>query len=259
MIEQTVVAIVQGITEFFPISSDGHILITEWLFNIKPDLFGIIWLHVASLSAILVVYWKDMLHVLHGFFQFVFHKKQKDDFVFAIKLGVTTIITAVTAFVLLDFITKSLESIRFIGAMIFMNGVVIFLGDYFSRHVSQKKFSWIDVPIVGVLQGLAALPGVSRSGTTTSYLMGAGVKRLEALRISFLLAIPAIVGAFVLTASTTVDSVEKIFSITYGILFIVTFLVSLIAIKVLKKLVQKYWVWFVPYCVVVGSILMVLG
>ncbi len=258
MLEQSIVAVVQGITEFFPISSDGHILITEWIFDIKPDLFGMIWLHVASLGAILCVYWRDVLHVLQGFLNFVFHKKQKEDFIFAMKLGVATIITAVVAVLLIKFISDNLESIKLIGGMIMITGLVILLGDRLSKKVTPKSFGWTESIVVGVLQGLAALPGISRSGTTTSYLMAAGVERLEALRISFLLAIPAIVGAFIFTSIES-GNISKVLSAEYLILFAITFVVSYVTIRVLKKIVQKYWVWFVPYCLTVGVLLVIFG
>lgn len=258
MLEQIIVAIVQGITEFFPISSDGHILITEWIFNIEPDLFGMIWLHVASLAAILFVYWRDVLHVLHGFLNFVFHKKQKHDFIFAMKLGVATIITAVVAVILIRFISENLESIKLIGGMIMISGLAILLGDQMSKSAKPKSFGWTESVVVGILQGLAALPGISRSGTTTSYLMGAGIERLEALRISFLLAIPAIIGAFIFTSIES-GNISKVLSTEYLILFAVTFVVSYVTIRALKKIVQKYWVWFVPYCLLAGSLLVIFG
>ena len=254
MFEQLLIAIIQGITEFLPISSSGHVTIASELFGIEYSLFMLIWLHASSLLAVVVYYRKDILILLPDFLLLMFNEENKQR-PLAVKLAGATVITGVIG-LLLKPLLEDAVSFKIIGVMLIVTAGLIYLAEKFRTHTKGSVFGWGHTALVGIAQGLAVFPGLSRSGTTITYLVGAGIDRIDAVRISFLLSIPTIGGTLALGLLDT-ENVALITTLPYILIFIVGFFTSLLSIKLMNLWVEKYWRLFIPYCVIVGTLVII--
>jgi len=255
MLDLIIVSIVQGITEFLPISSSGHIAIAGGLLDIEFSVFLLVWLHASSLLAVLVYYYKDIWPLTRDL-GLVCIRRQNEQGVFVLKLlGATTItgvigISAATMFV--ENVTTTV-----IGLMLIATAGMIYLAESLRSYNRGNNFTWFHAAGVGLAQGLAVVPGLSRSGTTIAYLVGAGIERERAVKISFLLSIPTIAGAL-LFGLLGAESVTTLITAPYMFAFVVGFITSLISIKLMNIWVFKIWKWFIPYCLVLGVILILI-
>ncbi len=254
MFEQLLVAMVQGLTEFLPISSSGHIAITERIFGIEYSLFMLIWLHASSLLAVIVYYVKDLLIIARDVLLLLL-KQENEQGALGVQLIGATVITGVLGLLLKPVVEDTL-SFTIIGIMLIVTAALIYLAESLRTHTKGGSFTWLHTAGVGIAQGLAVFPGLSRSGTTITYLIGAGLNRTEAVRISFLLSIPTI-GATLALGLLDSENLSLITTPTYILIFIVGFLTSLISIKLMNIWVEKYWKLFIPYCVVIGILVVV--
>jgi undecaprenyl-diphosphatase len=183
--------IVQGLTEFLPVSSSGHLVLVQKIMDISaPTFFFDTLLHGGTLIAVFAALRRDIWNILRRPFQR-----------FTLMLLLATIVTAGLAFLLKDTVEAAFESALWLGPAFLLTSAALFSSELFSRlpgvFRNDAEMGWLDATIIGALQGIAIIPGVSRSGFT---LAGALSRRLErdlAARFSFLLSIPAIVGALV--------------------------------------------------------------
>lgn len=183
--------IVQGLTEFLPVSSSGHLVLVQRILRIEgPALFFDTLLHCGTLAAVFVALRRDIWNIIRRPFQRI--------------TWLLILATAVTAIALFfkDELEEAFSSGRWLGQAFLMTSAALFFSEYWSRRPGNSRndaeMGWFDAVFIGGLQGIAVIPGVSRSGFTLS---GALFRRLErdlAARFSFLLSIPAILGAFVL-------------------------------------------------------------
>lgn len=240
--QQLIYAIVQGVTEFLPISSSGHLAILQNIFG-EVDLSFDIFLHLATLLAILVYFNKEIGNIIGDFLAI---RRRSQNFKLAIYLLIGTL-----PLVLLLPIRDQIEAL-------FSNMIIIALGFIttgfflFAAFLIQKNAKKlgnkkrIDVKtslFTGIVQAIAAIPGISRSGSTISTSMIMGVKKEEALKFSFMLAIPAIAGASLLE----VDKVT--FSISLILPFLVCFLTGLASIYLFMKVIkERNFQYFAYYC-----------
>ena len=238
LIQAIILSIIQGITEWFPVSSSGHLVLMQHFFGFQNLAFDV-FLHFASILAVLIIFWKDIIEIL----------KQKNwKYIGLIILAIIPVF--LFGVLLRDYIVASFNSFLFLGLFFIFSGIVIF-STKFSR-VKKSNIGIVDSLFVGMMQVFALFPGISRSGMTISAGLFAGLKKQEVVKFSFLLAIPVILGASLAEA-------PQIFSqeISYWILlasFIVTFLVSLATIKVLLKIIKSDNFWmFGVYDVLVGA------
>ena len=255
MFESIIVAIVQGITEFLPVSSSGHVTIIASLLDIEFSLFLLVWLHASSLLAVVLYYFKDIVTLITDFFKMTLHLENDQGTIVLKLLGATTVTGVMGLFAAKAF--SDFISLNIIALMLFATAGMIYLAETLRRYTKGNSFSWIQAAGVGVAQGLAVLPGLSRSGTTIAYLVGAGIERQEAVRISFLLSIPTIAGALLLGLLDG-DNIEKIFTLQYLVLFIAGFISSLVSIKLMSVWVEKHWTLFIPYCLILGTGLLLI-
>jgi undecaprenyl-diphosphatase len=183
--------IIQGLTEFLPVSSSGHLVLVQKILGIsEPALFFDTLLHCGTLIAVIVALRWDIWNILRRPFQR-----------FTIMLLLATAVTAVLAFFLKDAVEEAFASARWLGPAFLLTAAALFVSEYLSHRPGNSRndaeMGWFDAVLIGALQGIAIIPGVSRSGFT---LAGALSRRLErdlAARFSFLLSIPAILGALV--------------------------------------------------------------
>ena len=266
-LEQIIVlAIVQGITEFLPISSSGHLLImpvlTGWT---DQGLSTDIMMHVGSLAAIIVYFWRDVLMLIGGAFDLI-RLKMSDAARMALYIVLATI--PAVAFALILKKTGLLDTIRADAglklqivawnAIIF--GVLLYLADRFGPRI--KAMEAMTLPpalIIGIAQALALIPGTSRSGITITAARALGFERPEAARFSFLLGMPAIAGAGVLTFLEASESGQGISADQWSAAGL-SFLASIAAISVLMAIVKRMsFLPFVLYRLALGVMLLVLA
>lgn len=231
--------IVQGVTEFLPISSSGHLVILHKLIGLEePQIVFDIFLHLGTLTAIIIVFRKDIAEIFTI-------KKNTGLFIL-----IGTASTA--AFVLL--FGKGIEplfgNVKIVGIMLMVTGAWLIFGNFF--RYGSGGLTGLKALLIGLAQGIATIPGISRSGATISTGLFLGLQGQAAARFSFLLAIPAIVAAFLLKAG---DVALDGFRANYITGFIVSCIVSVLALKLLLRLVYKgRFHLFGVYCIIAGML-----
>ena len=229
-----ILCLVQGLCEFLPISSSGHLLLFEQLFNLKDNLLLInLFLHLSTLIAVIVVYRKTLLKLI---------KKPLQPLTF--KLILSTFITVIFA---LAYEVLNIESIItcFYGFCFLVTSILLFLTHKFEKRAaiintnSQIKLS--NAILVGIVQGIAVLPGISRSGSTICTLMLCGESKETASEYSFLLSIPIIIGGFIfeLLKLDNISFALKTLNPAYAIFaFVFTFAIAFLSLKLTLKLLK---------------------
>ncbi|GHV88462.1 undecaprenyl-diphosphatase 4 [Spirochaetia bacterium] len=192
IIEAIILGAIQGITEFLPVSSSGHLVLLQKIFGIsEPVLLFDTMVHVGTLAAVFVVLWKDIWGILRRIIQPV------TGF-----LILATIPTVIVALILKDQIEAAFESGGFLGFAFLFTALVLLTAEFLARRAGKTKSSgamgWVDALVIGLCQAAAIIPGVSRSGMTLSGALSRKLERGYAARFSFLLSIPAILGALAL-------------------------------------------------------------
>jgi len=247
MINQIILALVQGITEFLPVSSSGHLALLQNIFgevNISFDVF----LHFATLLAIITYFYKDICNIIKDFL--ILNTKSKN-FRLAIYLIIASIPAAIFGFLLSNYISYFFLDISLLAITFTLSGIFLFAA---SRIKKNKALNIKNTFVVGLAQALAILPGLSRSGATISTGILMGIKKNEAIRFSFLLAIPAIIGATMLK----MDGLSFTFSLV--IPFFVTFISGLFSIHLLMKFIkQENLKYFAYYCWLIALLLIGLS
>lgn len=244
LIEAVILSVIQGITEWFPVSSSGHLALMHSVFgfqNLSYDVF----LHFASILAVIIIFRKDILKLF-----------TQRNFKY-IGLIILAVIPAFLFGVLLrNYIITTFNNFLFLGIFFIFSGIIIFSTKYIKEK--KSKITKVEALFIGLMQVFALFPGVSRSGMTISGGLFAGLKKQEAIKFSFLLAIPVILGAS-LAEATQIFKTDISFSVLL-ISFIITFLVSLFVIKLLIKIIRsdKFW-WFGVYDVVLGLVVLLQG
>ncbi|WP_202077390.1 undecaprenyl-diphosphatase UppP [Caldalkalibacillus salinus] len=255
LIEALILGIVQGITEFLPISSTAHIVITSIVLDLEFEGLAFeIFLHLASVLAVIMYFRKDLMTVIKGFFGYFKDKSTENtiQFRFAIYLIVATIITGVLGIVLKDVIDESMKTPPFIAGSLTITGLFLIFIERFHQigNKDEESMTWLDTIIVAIGQTLAVLPGISRSGATLVAALWTGLTRETAVRFSFLLSIPVILGSTVLMfKDLSMDMVHSVGVTPLVISFIASFLFSIIGIMWLIDFLQKSkLVYFAVYC-----------
>ena len=244
-----ILGVIQGLTEFLPISSSGHLVIFQNLFGLKqPDLFFDVALHLGTLLAILIVLRQEVSSLLKGTSCFLVciisgKKCNLDDqdktmarFAGLILIGL--IPTAVLGFFLRDFFRLLFNSLLAVGIMLIITGTFLWLTKMTGEGNKDKvNMSILDAIIIGFVQGLSIAPGISRSGATIAFGLFRKLKKMVAIRFSFLLSIPAILGAIILEWENPMLHEGELLNVISGIL--TAALVGYICLRILIRMVQK--------------------
>lgn len=249
-----VLGLVQGLTEFLPVSSSGHLAITQhFLPGFKqPGLLFDVLLHFATTLAVVIYFRQDILRLLSCFFRSDAADGDDRHTVWMILIG--SIPTAVIGFSGKDFFETLFENIPLVGCMLIVTALLLIVaerGRKNGRSLAQIRYN--DALLVGVVQGLAIIPGISRSGSTIATLLIRGIDGEAAARFSFLLALPAIGGAMLL-------SLKDLQQVSWGEVpayllgFFIAFSSGLLAIRWLMAVVRRRrLVGFAVYCLLVGG------
>lgn len=241
--------IVQGVTEFLPISSDGHLAIAQHYLPgfEQPGLLFDVMLHVGTLGAMLIYFRREVLLLLSAPFRRDEEARLYRRLLWLIVLA--SLPTAVIGLGLKDAVEVWMLDMRIVALMIGVTGLLIFLGERFHRDGrGAETLTAGDAVATGVAQGLAVLPGLSRSGSTIAVLLFKGVDGETAARFSFLMALPAIAGAALLSLRHA-EAVPSTDVPAYLVGALVAFGVGLLAIRCLLGLIRRRrLVWFAVYC-----------
>ncbi len=263
-IEQTIfLGIIQGLTEFLPISSSGHLVIFQHLIGLKnPELLLDISLHTGTLLAVLIFFWADITTMITesmGFLRKVFQKRKPISEIqkfphaaLTLWILIGTIPTAFIGVIFGSFFHKMFGSTYLVGFMLIVTGTILgasrLIPDYFAK---KNKVGLISAIAVGLAQGAALVPGISRSGATIVCGLFCGLNRELAGRFSFLLSIPAIIGATILKFDMT--KITEIGFMPFFAGIFVSFLVGLIALKITMGMLRRGNLYYLsPYCILGG-------
>ena len=253
LLEILILAVIQGVTEWLPISSSGHLVIVQEYLGLNlPVLFDVV-LHLGSLLVVLFVFWKDLLRIVKAVARLDF-KSQDGKLGLYIILG--SIATAAVGFIFRDVFESYFHNLYAVGVAFIATGCFYSLLYAYRRNRNQgRPLSALDAVAIGVVQGVALIPGVSRSGSTITTGLLLKVEKEVALRFSFLLFIPAVIGAAVLSVigsdGMLVAVVDPV-SLLLGL--VVTVVVGYVSLRLLLRVVMKGRLYlFAYYCWAIGS------
>lgn len=189
--------LVQGLTEFLPVSSSGHLVIMQSLLNFRgPALVFDTLLHLGTLSAVLVYFHRDLAIVGRSLWRLASRGERDTYTSVALYLVVATIPAAVAGVLFEDLFTEAFNSVLIVGFMLILTGMLLWAAEAWGAGTKElEKLTFRDSVFVGLAQAIAIMPGISRSGATIAAGMFRGVSREAAARFSFLLSIPIILGA----------------------------------------------------------------
>lgn len=256
-IEALILGIIQGLTEFLPVSSSGHLEIAKALLGntsvAEQSMITTVVLHGATALATIAVFRKDIAEIFLGLFQFKWNNETK----FSLKIIISMIPAALVGLFFEEQIEVLFENqIMLVGFMLLITGGLLILAD--KAKTNDKGVTNTNAFLIGISQAIAILPGISRSGATISTSVLLGIDRTKAARFSFLMVVPLILakmGKDLLSGDVSIAD-ANVFPLTIG--FIAAFVTGLLACTWMIKLVQKSKLsYFAYYCFVVGIIAIV--
>ena len=252
ILESIILGVVQGITEFLPISSSGHLVLFQKIFGInEPPIFFDTMVHGATLAAVIFYLRKDLVNILLNI------KKNTKLIVFLI---IGTLPAVFVGLFLKEEIEKTFDSLLLLSVGFLITAIVLFLTRFFSeKGRDMEKLNWKDSLVVGVSQAFSILPSISRSGFTISSGIFMGLDRKTALKFSFLLFIPVIAGAVILQMFDIGSvSLNEIISSVIG--FFPALIFGFLSLKFLDKyMASKKFSLFASYCLFLAIISLIIN
>ena len=263
LLEAIFLGFIQGVAEFLPISSSGHLAIFEKIFGI--DEAGIafdVFLHIGTLLAVVLVYWRDVVRLFVegvgivtdscvNVYQFIKSKKTKETPVyrkiiksayrkFAMLVIVSTIPTGIIGMLGRELVDKSSDTLIIPGICLLITAVLLFMSDQMPDGAkTPKKTTYPNAVFMGVCQGIATLPGLSRSGTTITAGLLCGLRRDFAVKYSFIMSIPAIIGAAIIEIPDMHRDIATTSAVYYIVGVIVSAVVGFVCIKTMLVIVRN--------------------
>ena len=264
--EALILGIVQGLTEFLPVSSSGHLEIGQALLGTtsSDNLTFAVLVHVATVCSTLVVLWSEVSWILKGCFTTIKWNEEKD---YAAKIIISMIPIFIVGVFFKDYVESLFgNSLILVGVCLLITSLLLALSDFItinqqkkqadSEHEIGRSVNYLDALIIGIAQSIAVLPGLSRSGSTISTGLLCGVKKSEIAQFSFIMVIIPILGEALL------DTIDIISTGTFGndlpivsaiVGFIAAFVTGCFACKFMINIVrQGRLIWFALYCLIVG-------
>ena len=254
VITAVLLGIIQGLTEFLPISSSGHLEIAKTILGDnslpKESLLMTVVLHGATALSTIVVFRKDIQEIFQGLFQF----ERNDAFYFSLKI-ITSMIPAVFVGLFFeDFITELFhKNILLVGLMLWVTALLLYLAN--RAEVTERDLNIKSALGIGIIQAIAILPGISRSGSTIALGVILGIDKSKAARFSFLMVIPLIFGSMAKSILEIDSQVSEISILSLSLGFIAAFITGILACKWMIEWVKNSKLWyFSVYCLIAGSV-----
>ena len=256
IIEAIVLGLIQGLTEFLPVSSSGHLVLFQKIFGIsEPALFFDTMLHVGTLAAVFAVLRKDIWAILRKPIQPI-----------TLYLIIATVPTVIFALVFRGSLEQAFETGQFLGFSFLITSAILVMAELLAKRASLRlkpeDMNWLDSVVIGIMQAIAVIPGISRSGATLSGALSRGLNRDFAARFSFLLSIPAILGAAVFHLKDLVKGNEADITGSIGIAAIIAgtvtaAVVGFFAVRLMLKIVREKSLWgFAIYTGILGLLVL---
>jgi len=248
--------LVQGITEFLPISSSGHLVISQQILGVdEPGVILEVTLHFATILAVLAVFRKDILGIFGAVGRWIARNNgdgDKEGLRLAWLIVVGSLPAAVAGLALKPMIEDAFDSVLTVGFLLGVTGLILFVGSRLTGHRQVDEVGAVDALAVGAAQSFALLPGISRSGSTIVAALGRRMDPLLAAKYSLLLSVPAVLGANLLELPGSESN-----GAPWGLLALgmtVAFVSGVAAIKLLiQAVLRRQFHWFALYCVIVGT------
>ncbi len=265
--EAVLLGLIQGLTEFLPVSSSGHLEIGKELLGIETtdDLLFTTMVHAATVLSTIVVFRRQIWALLKGLFRF----KNNDETDYILKLLVSMIPVFIVGVFFKDFVEGLFGSIQVVGVALLVTAVLLAFSDYASRagrkqNLAVREYrngiSFWQAFVVGLSQAIAVVPGLSRSGTTISTGLICGVRRDVMAQFSFLMVLAPILGETFLELVGGEFGTSSVGILPLALGFLSAFVSGLLACKVMIALVKKAKLsWFSLYCVIVALIIFIFG
>lgn len=254
ILEAIILGIIQGLTEFLPVSSSGHLVLTNEILSTELDsessMLLTVVLHFATACSTLVIFRKEIVLIFKGLFQFKWNDQTK----FSLYIIISMIPAALVGLLFEDQIESFFSgNILLVGLMLLITGLLLFLAD--RAKPSEKGVTGVSAIIVGIAQAIAILPGISRSGATISTSVLLGIDRAQSARFSFLMVVPLIFGAMSKDLISGEISYQSNDLLPLIIGFAAAFLTGLVACKWMISLVKRAQLkYFSFYCFGIGTI-----
>ncbi|MCD4747578.1 MAG: undecaprenyl-diphosphate phosphatase [Bacteroidales bacterium] len=252
-LEALILGIVQGLTEFLPVSSSGHLEIGKVILGVEAEksLIYTVVVHGATVLSTIVVFWKDILKLLKGLFAFQWNEETQ----YISKIFVSMIpVIIVGAFFAEEIEAFFTGNLLLVGSMLIITALLL-ASTYYSKQ-TKKRISFIDSFIIGIAQTIAVMPGISRSGSTIATGLLLGNKKEGIARFSFLMVLIPIIGANIkdlLSGDIVNNSSVGVTPLLIG--FIAAFISGLLACKWMINIVKKgKLIYFAIYCFIIGMI-----
>lgn len=252
--------LIQGVTELLPISSSGHLVIFEELLSLKePGMIFEIFTNTASLLALILIFYKDIIKLIKSFFFYIFKKEEKenykDDFFYVLKLLIAVIPIGIIGLIFKNQIAN-IKNLLTVGISLFITGSLLFIVFIFrNKYDSHDDVSFKDSLFIGFTQAFAIIPGISRSG---SAFIGGRASRLSLksiIKFSMLAYIIISIPTSFLGVCEAVNITETINWLGYSLAFVVSFIATYITARlVLNKLKVNHFIYFSIYCLLISGL-----
>ena len=256
-LEALALGLVQGLTEFLPVSSSGHLEIAKHLFGVDPEssFTMTVVLHGATVLSTLVVFWQEILQLFKGFFKFKMNEETK----YIFKIIISMIPVGIVGVFFKDKIEEFFNgNMVFIGSMLLVTAILLASAHFIKKR--DRQIGYLDAFIIGIAQAFATIPGISRSGATICTGLLIGNDKDSLAKFSFLMVLIPIIGANLLelvSGEMGAGGATPISSLIIG--FIAAFISGYMACRWMIALVKKSkLIWFALYCCIIGIVAMIL-
>ncbi len=257
--ESLILGIIQGITEFLPVSSSGHLLVVRQLMGLEPVpvLFDVI-LHISTLIVVIIVFKSKIGSILRTLLRWVRSASTEDDrenLKLCLMIVLATAVTAGIGLIFSQWENIFIGNIKIVSLLFMATAGILISSSFFKGDRGYLELGIVGALIIDFAQGLGVLPGVSRSGITISAALFCGLKRNKAGEFSFLIAIPAVLGALILKLDEAGSLAGRMDLITLGAGMAASFVVGFLSILLLLKLVHKGRLFFFSFYLIPLSLI----
>ncbi len=261
LIKYIILGIIQGVTEPLPISSSGHLLIFRELFNTNMfnDLNFEVIVNFGSFLAILIIFWKDIVKLVTGFFKYLFgDKKYKNEWKYCWLIVLGSIPVGIVGLLFKDNI-EAIASVKEVGIALIITAIALFLVKNANGTKKDEELTWVDAVIIGLFQMCALLPGLSRSGMVLVGCLLCKLNKEAALKYTFLLYFPVSVASFGLSTIDVVkQGLDSSLLVSYALGLVAAFIATYFTYKWLSNIVKKGKLWkFSIYCIIVAILVLI--
>lgn len=257
-LEALILGLIQGLTEYLPVSSSGHLAIGAKLFGLsgEENLSFTVAVHVATVLSTLVILWKEIVWLLKGFTKF----RWNDEMKYIVNILVSMIPVAIVGFLFKDYVEEIFGSgLLVVGICLIITALLLAFA-YFAKPRQKENISTFDAFVIGLAQAVAVLPGLSRSGSTIATGLLLGNKKEKLAQFSFLMVIPPILGEALLDVVKMLKSSAEATTASIDVLplligFFTAFAVGCLACKLMINIVKKgKLIYFAIYCAIAGLV-----